>query len=44
MSTYHITLTNGESFFRTEWGNRKAALKTLRSVYGENLRKAVFVA
>jgi len=44
MSTYHITLTNGESFYRTEWGNARVALKTLRGIYGEKIEKAVFVA
>ena len=44
MTTFHITLKNGESFDRTEWGKRKAALKTLQGIYGENIAKVVFIA
>lgn len=36
--TIMVHLKNGEVFPRTEWGRtRKAAMRTLRGIYGDNI-------
>lgn len=40
--TFNVTLKNGETFTRAEWGkNEKDAQYTLWDMYGENLERAV---
>lgn len=37
--TFKILFANGEKITRAEWGRtRAAALRTLRSIYGESIR------